>query len=223
MCLYFTFRQMKKKTQISGNERKFKKQLLNKTRLLSNLLYKQKKLYFTTTLQKEITRTHKPQKLDCSLTAKQTFWNETTTHARESDSTSRPTCARKFDFFSSHCSIPFPNKQQHHQRERERETCFCPGNENNYAVTYFEVVRVSSSSAFPDCSPTPCKFCWFSLRINQKLGYFHTCQTCLDWWRWADLAHAYGCGCGRVESKQWMEVSFYSWVCVSVGRVNLFV
>lgn len=119
MCLYFTFRQMKKKTQISGNERKFKKQLLNKTRLLSNLLYKQKKLYFTTTLQKEITRTHKPQKLDCSLTAKQTFWNETTTHARESDSTSRPSCARKFDFFSSHCSIPYPNKQQHHQRERE--------------------------------------------------------------------------------------------------------
>lgn len=93
MCLFFTFRQTK--TQISGNEQKFKKQLLNKTRLLSNLLYKKTKWFILLLLCKKKSHKHKKMqtKLDCSTEG------ETNQHSHTE--TMQPGRARKFFIHSN--------------------------------------------------------------------------------------------------------------------------
>lgn len=54
MCLFFTFSTNEKHKSQEMNENS-KKQLLNKNKIVKQLIIQNKMVYFTTTLQKEIT------------------------------------------------------------------------------------------------------------------------------------------------------------------------
>lgn len=113
MCLFFTFRQTK--TQISGNERKFKKQLLNKNKIVKQLIIQKTKWFILLLLCKKKSHEHKKRANKTRLQ----FGMEksTNTHSPTHTETMQPGRARKFFIHSNvyflHKALQFGEENNH--------------------------------------------------------------------------------------------------------------